>query len=80
MSIEFVQFRSLSEFVQFRSLREFVTHSIHTDNRLLDAPGEIGHMRRLSICDLSRQNSGGGGLLKELPVSMRRLDLLKVCV
>ena len=57
------------------------------DNRLVDAPGEISHMRLLAVCDLSHQTSGTAsgmqpgafGLLQDLPVSLRMLGLLQVC-
>lgn len=57
------------------------------DNRLVDAPGELSHMRLLAVCDLSHQTSGTGsgmeagafGLLQDLPVSFRVLGQLQVC-
>ena len=54
------------------------------DNRLVDAPGEIGHMHLLRVCDLSRQTSPAAPplarqpLLRDLPPSMRKLGMLEV--
>ena len=58
-----------------------LTHLSLAENYLTQVPGELGHMRMLSVCDLSRQSGGQGHgppfLLKDLPVSMRKLRALR---